>query len=61
MSLHPKPFTAVPEETACVARAAFPQGNESINNPGEQLIPQLSGTRYLVVFQARAFSPPPTC
>jgi len=34
---------------------------ESINNPGEQLISQLSGTRYLVVFQARAFSPPPTC
>src|SRR5215468_3721816 len=35
--------------------------NESINNPGEQLISQLSGTRYPVVFQARAFSPPPTC
>jgi hypothetical protein len=34
---------------------------ESINNPGDQLISQLSGTRYLVVFQARAFSPPPTC
>ena len=27
MSLHTKPFTAVPEETARVARAAFPQGN----------------------------------
>jgi transposase len=27
MSLHAKPFTAIPEETARVARAAFPQGN----------------------------------
>jgi hypothetical protein len=27
MSLHPQPFTAVPPETARVARAAFPQGN----------------------------------
>src|SRR6201987_1688120 len=27
MSLHPQPFTAVPSETARVARAAFPQGN----------------------------------
>jgi hypothetical protein len=27
MSLHSMPFTAVPEETARVARAAFPQGN----------------------------------
>src|SRR5215813_1908716 len=27
MSLHARPFTAVPEETARVARAAFPQGN----------------------------------
>jgi len=27
MSLHPKPLTAVPAETARVARAAFPQGN----------------------------------
>src|SRR5438128_6226830 len=27
MSLHSKPFTAIPEETARVARAAFPQGN----------------------------------
>jgi hypothetical protein len=27
MSLHSKPFTAMPEETARVARAAFPQGN----------------------------------
>ena len=34
---------------------------ESINNPGEQLIPQLSGTRFLVVFQVGALSPPPTC
>ena len=25
--MHPQPFTAVPEETARVARAAFPQGN----------------------------------
>jgi hypothetical protein len=34
---------------------------ESINNPGEQLILQLSGTRYFVVFQAWAFFPPPIC
>ena len=27
MSLHPQPFTAVPPETARVARAAFPKGN----------------------------------
>ena len=27
MSLHPEPLAAVPEETARVARAAFPQGN----------------------------------
>ena len=27
MSLHPQSFTAVPPETARVARAAFPQGN----------------------------------
>jgi transposase len=27
MSLHPEPLAAVPEETAHVARAAFPQGN----------------------------------
>jgi transposase len=27
MSLHAQPFTAIPEETARVARAAFPQGN----------------------------------
>lgn len=27
MSLHPTPFTAVPPETARVARAVFPQGN----------------------------------
>ncbi len=27
MSLQAQPFTAVPEETARVARAAFPQGN----------------------------------
>jgi hypothetical protein len=39
----------------------FTQPCESINNPGEQLISQLFGTCYLVVFQDRAFSPPPTC
>jgi transposase len=27
MSLHPEPLAVVPEETARVARAAFPQGN----------------------------------
>ena len=27
MSLHPQPFTAVPPETAHVARAVFPKGN----------------------------------
>jgi hypothetical protein len=27
MFLHPQPFTAVPPETARVARAAFAQGN----------------------------------
>jgi len=27
MSLHPTPITPVPEETARVARAAFPKGN----------------------------------
>jgi transposase len=27
MSLHPQPFTAVPPETARVARAVFPKGN----------------------------------
>ena len=34
---------------------------ESINNPGEQLIPQLFGTRYLAVFQSQVFPHPPTC
>jgi len=27
MTLHPQPFTAVPPETARVARAVFPRGN----------------------------------
>ena len=30
---------------------------ESVNNPGEQLISQLSGARFLVVFQACFSSP----
>jgi hypothetical protein len=36
-------------------------GSESINDLGEQLILQLSSTRYFVVFQAWAFFPPPAC
>jgi transposase len=27
MSLHPQPIPPIPEETACVARTAFPHGN----------------------------------
>ncbi len=30
MSLHPQPVGPVPEETARVARAAFPKGNRAI-------------------------------
>ena len=41
--------------------ADLQQALESINDPGEQLILQLSGTRYFVVFQAWAFFPPPIC
>ena len=36
-------------------------GDESINDPGEQLILPLSGTRSFVVVQARAVFPPSTC
>ena len=34
---------------------------ESINNPGEHMRPQLSGTSYLPVFRAQVFPYPPTC
>jgi len=34
---------------------------ESINNPGEQMRPQQSGTSYLAVFRAQVFPYPPTC
>jgi transposase len=27
MSMHPQPISPIPEDTACVARAAFPKGN----------------------------------
>nr|MDQ2831807.1 IS5/IS1182 family transposase [Chloroflexota bacterium] len=30
MSLHPEPIEAVPDETARVARAAFPRGNPCV-------------------------------
>ena len=36
-------------------------GDVSINDPGEQLILPLSGTRSFVVVQARAVFPPSTC
>jgi len=47
MSLHSKPFTAIPQETARVARAAFPQGNLYMRMRDE------SG----VIYEDEAFAP----
>jgi transposase len=47
MSLHPQDFSVVPEETAQVARAAFPKGN-----PYMTLRDELG-----VIYEDRAFAP----
>jgi hypothetical protein len=43
------------------AKRPIRESRKSLNDPGERLIVQRSGTRYCVVFQAWAFFPPPTC
>ena len=51
----------LPEEAMAETRRLAAIMFESINNPGEQMRPQLSGTSYLAVFRAQVFPYPPTC